>query len=156
MIKELELLLGSGKNSGGLCHFPKGKEYYSVLVYAKTGTRYDMETLFEKIEYARHLDLLLCADLYEQNPTLFSETDAEIHPFDSPISILGHLHTQMTPDFPEPPSVNCHIAPVDEALAPYLAPAFYIVAPIDAYSDHCIYINGTPDTSDIYFYMLTI
>lgn len=55
-------------------------------------------------------------------------------------------------DFPAPPQTEVEICHVDPALSEYLAPAFYITAPIDDISHNRIYINDAKNDTDIYYF----
>lgn len=57
------------------------------------------------------------------------------------------LKAWMLADFPAPPDSY-----IDDCVADYLAPAYYVVTPIDDYSNNSIYINETTDTSDISYF----
>ena len=152
MIKELTKLLGSGTNEGGLCNFPDGKKYYELLVYSETGMDDSVEEIWEKIETQRLKDLLVCADIQETNPSIFDQIDALEWEMEDPDSMLSLLQENMLSDFPKPPSTDYTIHYVNPALEDYLAPAFYIVAPIDNYTENAIYINDADQSSDIYYF----
>ena len=62
------------------------------------------------------------------------------------------LKAWMLADFPAPPDTNFTVSYIDDCVADYLAPAYYVVTPIDDYSNNSIYINETTDTSDISYF----
>ena len=152
LIKEFTALLGSGKNTGGVCNLPDGKKYYELLVYSETGCDDSIQDIFDRIEDQRYKDLLVCADLAEKNPNIFAECDAIIWTMPEEMEMLEHLETAMLKDFPACPDTNYSISYVDPALEDFLSPAFYITAPIDNYIDNTIYINNANDGSDIYYF----
>ncbi|MGN1155002.1 MAG: DUF885 domain-containing protein [Agathobacter sp.] len=152
LIKELTNLLGSGKNTGGVCNLPDGKRYYELLVYSETGCDASLEDIYDKIELQRYKDLLVCADLMDKNPDIFEECDAIIWTMPEEMEMLEHLQEAMLVDFPGCPETDYCIHYVDPALEDYLAPAFYITAPIDNYMENAIYINNANDGSDIYYF----
>ena len=127
MIKGLTMLLGRGHNNWGLCNFPEGKAYYEAVVSADTGCDDSVEDLFSQIAKARREDLTFC-----QN--------------------LSRLQKEILTDFPAPPQTEVEICHVDPALSEYLAPAFYITAPIDDISHNRIYINDAKNDTDIYYF----
>ena len=152
MIASLNNLQDTGKNSLGLCHFPNGTDYYKLLVYESTGCDDAIGDIYERIEAQRINDLLVCLDMQEINPTLFEECEALEYRCEDPTSALKTLETRLLADFPQAPSTNYSIKHVDPVLSDYLAPAFYIVAPIDNYMDNAIYINDADNNQDIYYF----
>ena len=58
----------------------------------------------------------------------------------------------MFADFPEAPDTTYEVCHVDPALSEYLAPAFYITAPIDDYSYNRIYINDASKYNDVSYF----
>ena len=58
----------------------------------------------------------------------------------------------MLDDFPAPPETSYTVNYIDDCMADYLAPAFYVIAPIDDYSHNSIYINETTDTTNISYF----
>lgn len=152
LIEELTGLLGTGKNNGGVCKLPDGKEYYELLVYSETGCDDSIEDIYNRIELQRISDLLVCADLQEKDPTIIEQCSYLEWEILGEDEMLSLLQDEMRKDFPECPSTNYTIHYVDPALEEYLAPAFYIVAPIDNYTDNAIYINNANDNSDIYYF----
>ncbi len=152
LITELTQLKGTGKNDGGICNLPRGKRYYELLVYSEVGCDDSINNILSRIETQRFYDLLVCADLLEQNPHIFAECDAISWSMPEEKQMLEHLEEAMCRDFPACPKTNYSIHHVDPALKAYMAPAFYITAPIDNYMDNTIYINDGNDSSDIYYF----
>ena len=152
MTAGLSALLGSGKNNWGLCHFPEGKAYYGAVVAADTGCNESPEELFSEIAKARKEDLAICQNLLEKNPKLVTQTPRLNAALNSEDAMLSALQTAILTDFPKPPETHVDICHVDPALSAYLAPAFYITAPIDDISNNKIYINDAKNYSDIYYF----
>jgi uncharacterized protein (DUF885 family) len=165
MIAGLSALLGSGTNDWGLYYTPQGTDYYEALVAADTGCDDGVESLYEQIEEARDEDIEACAALLAQNPELagesadldelFADTDetiADQNDASSEERMLAALETALLADFPEPPETDWEICHVDPALSDYLAPAFYITAPLDDYRSNRIYINDADSGSDLYYF----
>lgn len=145
-------LLGSGTNENGLCYFPEGKEYYEYLVAYNTGASETVKELQNMISNERVRVLQESSDLVNDNPELWDlATEASLIPTD-PTSTLNKLKTEMLSDFPEAPETGFTVRYIDDCVADYLAPAFYVVAPIDDYSNNSIYINEATDTSDISYF----
>ena len=152
MIKELTMLLGRGHNNWGLCNFPEGKAYYEAVVSADTGCDDSVEDLFSQIAKARREDLTFCQNLLEKNPKLASQSPKPDAALKEENAMLSRLQKEILTDFPAPPQTEVEICHVDPALSEYLAPAFYITAPIDDISHNRIYINDAKNDTDIYYF----
>lgn len=152
MIKGLTMLLGRGHNNWGLCNFPKGKAYYGAVVSADTGCDDSVEDLFSQIAKARREDLTFCQNLLEKNPKLASQSPKPDAALKEENAMLSRLQKEILTDFPAPPQTDVEICHVDPALSEYLAPAFYITAPIDDISHNRIYINDAKNDTDIYYF----
>lgn len=152
MIKGLTMLLGRGHNNWGLCNFPEGKAYYEAVVSADTGCDDSVEDLFSQIAKARREDLTFCQNLLEKNPKLASQSPKPDAAMKEENAMLSRLQKEILTDFPAPPQTEVEICHVDPALSEYLAPAFYITAPIDDISHNRIYINDAKNDTDIYYF----
>lgn len=145
-------LLGSGTNENGLCYFPEGKQYYEYLLAYNTGTSESVKTLENMISNERVKVLQESSDLTTENPELWElASEATLTPTDS-ATTLNHLKEVMLDDFPAPPETGYTVNYIDDCVADYLAPAFYVIAPIDDYSHNSIYINETTDTTNISYF----
>ena len=152
MIKGLTMLLGRGHNNWGLRNFPEGKAYYEAVVSADTGCDDSVEDLFSQITKARREDLTFCQNLLEKNPKLASQSPKPDAALKEENAMLSRLQKEILTDFPAPPQTEVEICHVDPALSEYLAPAFYITAPIDDISHNRIYINDAKNDTDIYYF----
>lgn len=152
MIKGLTMLLGRGHNNWGLCNFPEGKAYYEAVVSADTGCDDSVEDLFSQFAKARREDLTFCQNLLEKNPKLASQSPKPDAALKEENAMLSRLQKEILTDFPAPPQTEVEICHVDPALSEYLAPAFYITAPIDDISHNRIYINDAKNDTDIYYF----
>ena len=152
MIKGLTMLLGRGHNNWGLCNFPEGKAYYEAVVSADTGCDDSVEDLFSQIAKARREDLTFCQNLLEKNPKLASQSPKPDAALKEENAMLSRLQKEILTDFPAPPQTEVEICHVDPVLSEYLAPAFYITAPIDDISHNRIYINDAKNNTDIYYF----
>ena len=145
-------LLGSGSNDLGLCYFPDGKEYYERLVYYNTGCSDSIADIEDMIAKERAATLQEAADLMEEDPELWDICAEVTVPVTDPVATLNRLQEAMAEDFPAAPDTGFTVSYIEECMADYLAPAFYITAPIDDYSSNSIYINPETDTSDISYF----
>ena len=152
LIQELTALLGSGNNEWGVCHLPDGKKYYELLVYSETGCNDSIDDIYKRIETQRMNDLIVCADLQEKDPSIVEQLSYLEWELEDEDAMLSVLQEAMLVDFPAAPTTEYTIHYVDPALEDYLAPAFYIVAPIDNYTENAIYINDANKESDIYYF----
>lgn len=145
-------LLGSGTNENGLCYFPEGKQYYEYLLAYNTGAAESVKTLENMISNERVKVLQESSDLTTENLELWElASEATLTPTDS-ATTLNHLKEVMLDDFPAPPETSYTVSYIDDCVADYLAPAFYVIAPIDDYSHNSIYINETTDTTNISYF----
>ncbi|MBR3811313.1 MAG: DUF885 domain-containing protein [Agathobacter sp.] len=150
MIATLRTQMDCGKNDLGLSYFKNGKAYYESLVYAETGCADSVDAIFRRIENQRMQDLLVCLRLQEKNESLLEKCSFLEWEMHSPEAMLKRLSSAILKDFPSPPDCSYEINYVEPALEDYLAPAFYIVSPVDNYLENVIYINDGYISSDIY------
>lgn len=148
----LEALLGSGKNDGGLCYLPKGNRFYQYLVYYNTGCADQIPVLFARIQKQRQEDLMQASALTQTNPTLRTECQNITLDGMDASTALSMLRQEMLQAFPAPPDTNYTVSPIDECMADFMAPAFYITAPLDNYSENSIFINAETDSSSMQFF----
>ena len=139
LAKSLSALKGNGRNSRGLCAFPSGKEYYSYLVAAESGSSRPVSELKTLVQNQIATDLNASQDILEQNPSILHETASS--PV-SPETMLISLKQKIGNAFPTSATVNVTIKHVPSALEEYLSPAFYLIPAIDRFSENTIYING--------------
>lgn len=152
LIEGLTALMGCGRNSLGLYYYEDGKEYYALSVYAQTGCSDSMDDLFERIAAARAADLAACSNLLAANPSLAQTYNSYDWPYENDSEMLDALSNAMLADFPAPPDITCEICYVDPSMEAYLAPAFYITAPLDDYLNNSIYINSAAGYSDLSYF----
>ena len=141
MIDELSKLKGSGKNEKGLCHFPKGKEYYAYLVKSYTGSDRSIEDLQKLTETQRNSDIINIQQITAKNPSLLLTSQGADITVESPESALNLLQEKMLSDFPAATNTSFEVNYVHESLQDALAPAFYLTAPLDDLDHNVIYIN---------------
>lgn len=145
-------LLGSGKNDQGLCYFPDGKEFYEYLVYHNTGSSSDTKELETRISETRTDDLTEAALLLTEHPELKSAgNDAALSGMDC-VATLNVLQDAMLEDFPAAPDTEFTVSYIDECMEDYMAPAFYITAPIDNYEKNSIFINSATDSTSMRYF----
>lgn len=162
---ELTLLKGSGTNPQGLSYYPDGKEYYQASLRLTTGSYRSIQEIKEMLASDFEKNYTSMILLFQKQPDLnylLADNDASF-PALSPEDMLLKLQSLIAEDYPAitcPPErsssdgfpsaesfIKCSVKYVDEYLAPYSAPAFYLTPPIDNTSENIIYINPL-DTVD--------
>jgi uncharacterized protein (DUF885 family) len=149
---ELTLLLGSGKNNGGLSHFDQGSEYYEYLLYYDTGCSLSVPEIQQLIDDKRTSDLTAAARLTASDASLWQSCMDVSLPANDAVTTLNYLQEQMLADFPAAPETEFTVSYIDECMEDYMAPAFYITAPIDDYENNSIFINASTDASTVNFF----
>ena len=145
-------LLGSGSNENGLCYLPEGKKYYEYLVYYNTGCSASIKDIQNMISKQRTIDFQESADLTNENPELWDLCNEATIAAVDPAATLNNLKQVMLKDFPEAPEVSFRVEYIDECVADYLAPAFYVTSAVDNYEDNSIFINASTDATDISYF----
>ncbi|MCM1086548.1 MAG: DUF885 domain-containing protein [Muribaculaceae bacterium] len=147
---ELTLLKGSGTPMQGLACYPNGKEYYTAYLRLNTGSYRTIPEIKKMLAQDFEKNYTALLTLMQQYPTLTDSSDTETDALLSltPEEMLSQLQTMITQDYPALPDnidgepITCTIKYVDECLAPYTAPAFYLTPPIDDTQENTIYINN--------------
>lgn len=149
------LLKGRGLNENGLCYYEDGSVYYENLLHSVTGSDRSPEEILNLLRDTFAADYLLLCDIAEKLLALETEGDVlsvEL-PFSTPEEMLADLQVRIQRDFPPlTDNIDCRIHAVDDALAPYVSPAFYLIPPIDDYTNNCIYINYADQPDDLTLY----
>ncbi len=152
LAEDLSSFKGSGKNSGGLCGLPGGKEYYEYLVKDTTGSELSVEDMQEQTKSQRKKDLKDLAKIAKRQPEIGAKCVNYQFPTEEPELILKDLQGKMQQDFPAPPDVSFTIKEVHPSLEEYTAPAFYLTPPIDDISQNSIYINKSKGDEKMQLY----
>lgn len=152
LIAELENLEGTGTNTEGLSHYPKGKEYYEYLIASKTGSSKSVPQLKKMLDNSINTNLLKLSDMIEKDPSIYDKTVNPTYTLTEPSEIIEYLKEGIKEDFPAAPKVNYSIKYVHESLQEHLSPAMYLIPAVDNYQDNIIYINNNPsyDMSQIF------
>lgn len=150
----LFLLMGDGTSTPtGLCHSPKGQDYYLWLVEKNTGSALTMDEikaiLYPRFE-AEYMELHELLSAKEDSISLWIQIlQDNSFPLFTPEDMLADLQQRMRSDFPAfpsglfaadaPPSLS--VKTVSASLQDYCAPAFYLTPPLDDTENNVIYIN---------------
>lgn len=138
----LKELIGSSKNQKGLCYLEKGKEYYSYLVKAKTGSDRSIKEiehiLDNKIEELKKK----IAKVISDTPDVYYQAQKAEYTYNMPQTAMEHLKKAIQKDFPAlDESIGYELKYVDASLEESMSPAFYLTPAIDDYKNNVIYIN---------------
>lgn len=152
LAEEMESLKGSGRNSGGLCGLPEGREYYRCLVADATGSELSVEDMQKQTEAQRVQDMDKMKEIAAENPDIGEKCANYQLPTEDAEQILEDLQVKMQEDFPKPPQVEYTVKSVHPSLEEYTAPAFYLTPPIDDISQNCIYINKSKGDDKLKLY----
>ncbi len=149
------LLKGRGLNENGLCYYEHGAAYYENLLSSVTGSDRSPEEVLNLLRDTFSSDYLLLCDVIEKLVEMgVDDTSLDIQlPFSTPEEMLADLQARIQTDFPAlNADIDCQISAVDDALSPYVSPAFYLIPPIDDYAQNHIYINygDHPDSLTLY------
>lgn len=148
----LTKLLGSGENDLGLCYFPEGKKYYEYLVYHNTGSEKSIPEIQEMIRKKRSSDLASASALMLESPGLAEKCNTvRLDGMDS-VATLQLLQDKMLAQFPAAPDTEFTVSYIDACMEDYMAPAFYITAPIDNYEKNSIFINASTDATTMRYF----
>lgn len=137
----LSQLEGSCLYPGGLCNKPGGQDYYSLLVYAKTGSSKTVPELYEQTRQRISKSLISIASLCEADSSLSAQLSDYTFSLSDPGDILDYLKTEIAEDFPPATENSYTVKYVPDSLSPFTSPAFYLIPPIDESSRNIIYIN---------------
>lgn len=150
LIEGLQKLEGSGTNEAGLANLEKGKEYYTYLLKAKTGSAREpkeVENLLEENIKRSQRELSMVLD--KAPDAYYTALDVSF-PHTDPEESLAYLKEVIKEDFPEIPDVSYKVKYVNPSLEENLSPAFYITPALDDYENNTIYINGASDSSGLF------
>lgn len=154
------LLMGSGKNQGGLFYFPEGRAYYEYLLASTTGSSRSVAEIKKLLfkDFQNNYDALI--RLVSEYPELADEGLAPSFdlPLSSPEEMLTDLQSRMAKDFPAFPLSSasfvpdCTVKKVSPSMEAYCSPAYYLTPPIDDMRTNIIYINHqfSPDNLTLY------
>ena len=148
LINSLSELKGSGSVSGGLCHFPKGKEYYTALVHSQTGSEKSPKEIYSLLESTLASCQKNMARIVSANPDIYDNLSNPVFAESEPDAIMQYLIANTGNTFPAPAN-KYNIKYVHPSLENTLSPAMYITPPIDCETADSIYINraSTGDSS---------
>ena len=142
LIQGLEELKGTGKQSGGLCSLPGGREYYEYLLKSNCGLYDSVPAIQQRLLAQLQADVVESSQLLGENSSLAQQIASETETWtgsSDPEEISGNAAENDFRDFPEAPAVSWEVKYVHPDLEEYLSPAFYLTPPVDTLSPNAIY-----------------
>ena len=131
-------LKGTGKNTGGLARFEKGKEYYRLRGADRTPE--ELITAFDRAiaDMTGETKKLAAA-----HPDALKKLEKAALPKLTPEKAVEFWMQRSAADFPAlPDGVTWRLSAIDESVQDRVAPAFYLVPKLDDYRENIIYYNA--------------
>ncbi|MCM1266862.1 MAG: DUF885 domain-containing protein [Bacteroidales bacterium] len=156
----LTLLKGQGEELGGLAERENGREYYLALLRLRTGSYRDIAEIKRLLAEDLKLNYETLVSILSRNPalqTMILQTP-DFLPEMTPEEVLNDLREEIGTNYPAIPEENdsapihSTIKYVDESLAAYSAPAFYMTPPIDNICENLICLNPKDTGDDLSLY----
>ncbi|MCR5702837.1 MAG: DUF885 domain-containing protein [Lachnospiraceae bacterium] len=136
--------LPDADTSYGLASFEKGKDYYTLLVYDKTGSSSSVTDMISTCENAINDSLsgVLKIATTDADAYMYYCDHPAITNYHTPEGILEALNLFIRDEYPPlDKAITYDIKTVPKSLESFTSPAFYMIPQIDNYSDNTIYIN---------------
>lgn len=140
MIDGLTALKGTGKNAGGLCNLPSGKEYYAYRIQNDIGTERDVGEVIELIEDTLEQEITQMIIINKTDTTAFDRFVDYSGGITDPDEVLMLLRERCKTIMPALSELEYTVKYVHPSMEEHSSPAFYFVPPIDE-SVNSIYIN---------------
>ena len=140
-----------------LASYPRGKDYYRLLLASVTGSGKTPEEVRSLLMRTLTDEVSAIRQLMEKYPgclsSLKSHSYEDLGIYDASV-ILSDLRFKMQGVYPElPAECQCVVKSVSPNLQPYCAPAFYLTAPIDDASHNVIYVNPAAQADSLELYV---
>lgn len=153
----LELAALAPDNPCPLSSYPRGKDYYRLLLASVTGSGKTPEEVRSLLLQTLTEELSAIRQLTGNYPgclsALKSHSYEDLGLYDASV-ILSDLRQQMQGIYPQlPAECQCIVKSVSPNLQPYCAPAFYLTAPIDDASRNVIYVNPAAQAGSLELYV---
>ncbi len=144
LMERLTALKGSCQVKGGLATCPNGTDYYEALIRKETGSSLSIPQIQERL-YRQ-----LLADI-QKIQSLPQDTAMGADPYEKldAAKMLQLLQNSILDDFPALTDVDWELKQIQDELADYASPAFYLTPPIDAQETNTIYINPAEQMSGV-------
>ncbi len=156
----LTLLKGQGGELCGLAGKENGRDYYLALLRLRTGSYRDITEIKRLLAQDLKLNYETLVSLLRRNPalqTMIAQTP-DLLPEMTPEEVLNDLRKEIGTSYPAIPKgrdntpIHSTIKYVDDSLAAYSAPAFYMTPPIDNICENLICLNPKDTGDDLSLY----
>lgn len=156
----LTLLKGQGGALCGLAGEENGRDYYLALLRLRTGSYRDISEIKRLLAEDLKLNYESLIAILRRNPALQSmiAQSPALLPEMTPEEVLNDLREEIGTSYPPIPMgrdnapIHSTIKYVDESLAAYSAPAFYMTPPIDNICENLICLNPKDTGTDLSLY----
>ncbi len=156
----LTLLKGQGGELCGLAGKENGRDYYLALLRLRTGSYRSISEIKRLLANDLRFNYESLVAILRQNPalqTMITQTPSLL-PEMTPEEVLSDLRKEIGTSYPAIPGgrdnapIHSTIKYVDESLASYSAPAFYMTPPIDNICENLICLNPKNTGDDLSLY----
>ena len=156
----LTLLKGQSSEVCGLAKKENGRAYYLALLKLRTGSYRSIQDIKQLLAEDLKLNYESLIAILRQNPalqTIIIQPPAFL-PEMTPEEALSDLRKEIGKNYPDIPKgrdnapIHSTIKYVDESLAAYSAPAFYMTPPIDNICENLICLNPKDTGDDLSLY----
>lgn len=141
LLDEMEKLRGTGKNEGGICHLPNGKQYYEYWAGRTVGTDKTIDEIYAMLSTAMTTYQTEVLRLLTENPNLEQQLTEFSFKTAEPEEILEYLKENTKEDYPAIPEVNYTVKSIPSYLSNTNVAGFYIMSPVDDMKNQIIYVN---------------
>lgn len=150
LMKGLENLRGTGKESRGLAYFEGGRKYYLYLLQSQAGSYMPVKKMEQRLTAQLLSDCREISKILKEKPSLvnsLSSLSDSIHL--TPVQMMEQLKELIKNDFPDISDTTLEIKYVHNSMKDFLSPAFYLTPPIDTGNPNIIYINPSGKSSSL-------
>lgn len=156
----LTLLKGQGGKLSGLAGKENGRDYYLALLRLRTGSYRDISEIKRLLAEDLRFNYESLVAILRQNPALQTmiAQNPSLLPEMTPEEVLSDLRKEIGTSYPAIPKgrdnapIHSTIKYIDESLAAYSAPAFYMTPPIDNICENLICLNPKDTEGDLSLY----
>lgn len=156
----LTILKGQGGELCGLAGKENGRDYYLALLRLRTGSYRNISEIKHLLAQDLKLNYETLVSILRRNPALQAMIvqTPDLLPEMTPEEVLSDLRKEIGTSYPAIPKgrdnapIHSTIKYVDDSLAAYSAPAFYMTPPIDNICENLICLNPKDTGDDLSLY----
>lgn len=153
--EEFENIQVTNYTNKGLSSFENGTKLYELIVLDKTGCDWEIDDIYDYLEEELDKELDILYDYIYANPSKINDViQPSFLPARTERALYNQLLSAAAADFPIPDEgLSVRFETVNPILNDYLAPAFYMLSPIDAQVEEVIYMKDeiASDSTAAYF-----